>query len=203
MTKVRVDYFDGVRGDQAALDRAIAACEATLAKNPMHAEAMVWHGAGLVARSIPKFRSGDIAGGRALNQQGVEEMNRAVALAPTNVAVRIPRGAVLLAMAPFVPADQREALYRDGASDYEVTLAQQTAYFSKLTLHAREQLLYGLTDAYASLGDVEKARAYYQRMTSDAAGSELLDRAKARADGKPVDGPAPCEQCHAGSRYHR
>jgi hypothetical protein len=201
--KVRQDFFDGMRGDAAALERAMAVCEAALAKNPKHAEAMVWHGAGLIARSIPKFRGNDMAGGVALYQQGMAEMDRAVALAPMNIAVRIPRGAVLLGMAPFVPADQQPQLYRTGIDDYEVTLAQQTAYFSKLTLHSREQLLYGLTDAYAAIGERDKARTYYQRMVSDAAGSELLARAKARADGEAVTGPTPCEQCHAGSRYHR
>ncbi|HEY6039648.1 MAG TPA: hypothetical protein VIV58_35450, partial [Kofleriaceae bacterium] len=43
--KVRQDFFDGMRGDAAALDRAQKVCEDTLAKNPNHAEALVWHGA--------------------------------------------------------------------------------------------------------------------------------------------------------------
>ena len=43
--KVRADFFDGLRGDTAALDRAIKLCEDTLAREPDHAEAMVWHGA--------------------------------------------------------------------------------------------------------------------------------------------------------------
>jgi tetratricopeptide (TPR) repeat protein len=195
--KVRQDFFDGLRGDTAALDRAMALCDAALAKNPRDPEAMVWHGAGLIARSVPKFRSGDAAGGVPLYMQGLSEMNRAVALAPNNIGVRIPRGAVLLGMAPFVPADQKQHLLADAISDYEAALAKQEPRFAKLSLHAREQLLYGLTDAYASLGNLEKARAYYQRMTSDAAGSELLARAKARADGEKVDGATPCQQCHA------
>ena len=201
--KVRQDFFDGLRGDTAALERAMTVCEAALAKNPNDAEAMVWHGAGLIARSIPHFQSGDTAGGVPLYQRGLAEMDHAVELAPSQVAVRIPRGAVLLAIAQHAPAEQKARLYKDGAADYEVTLAQQESYFSTLSLHSREQLLYGLTDAYAAMGDGAKARAYYARMERDAAGSELLARAKARADGQTVAGDAPCEQCHAGSRYHR
>jgi hypothetical protein len=87
-------------------------------------------------------------------------------------------------------------LVQRGVADFEVALAGQTPYFDKLTLHAREQLLYGLTDGYATLGDAAKAKAMFQRMTVDAAGSPLLARAKARAAGEAVSGPTPCQQCH-------
>jgi hypothetical protein len=195
--KVRADFFDGLRGDTVALDRAIKLCEDTLAREPNHAEAMVWHGAGVMARASLAFRAGDRPTGVKLYQQGLAEMDRAVALAPSKVGVRIPRGAVLLVVAGFVPEPEKTKLVTRGASDYEVGLAGQESYFAKLTLHAREQMLYGLTDAFATLGDTRKANAYYQRMMTDAAGSELLARAKARAAGEAVSGPTPCAECHA------
>jgi hypothetical protein len=195
--KVRQDFFDGLRGDRAALARAMATCDAALARDPRDAEAMVWHGAGLVAEAGEKFRAGDQAAGIGLWQRGLGEMNHAVELAPQNVGVRIPRGAVLLAMGPFVPEPQRSQLLHAGLGDYEATLALQRAYFGTLSLHAREQLLYGLVDGYAQLGDQQSARRYEQQMEREAAGSELLARAKQRADGEMVAGRAPCEQCHA------
>lgn len=194
--RIRQDFFDGIRGDQAALDRAIALCEATLAKQPQHAEAMVWHGAGLMARSTASFRGGDTAKGMDLYQRGLAEMDHAVELAPNNVGVRIPRGAVLLSVAPYVPEPERSKLLERGTTDYQTTLALQEPYFAHLTLHAREQLLYGLTDGYANLGQLDKARAYYDRMQHDAVGSALLPRAKSRAAGETVAGQTPCEQCH-------
>jgi hypothetical protein len=195
--KVRADFFDGMRGDAAALQRAIKTCDDALAVNPKHAEALVWHGAAMVGKSSLAYRAGDQATGRTLWEQGLDEMDRAVALAPDNIGVRIPRGAVLLATAPYLPEPYRAPIVKRGIDDYEVTLAQQKPYFTKLTLHAREQLLYALTDGYAMLGDTHKATAYFDEMTHDAAGSELLARAKARAAGDKVDGPTPCEQCHA------
>ena len=201
--KVRQDFFDGMRGDPAALDRAMALCEAMLAAHPEHAEAMVWHGAGLMMRSSAAFRAGDGQRGLPLFQQGLGEMDRAVELAPTRVGVRIPRGAVLLAMAPYVPDPQRTRLLERGVSDYEATLAEQRSYFATLTLHSREQLLYGLTDGYAHLGKTAKAQAYFKQMETEAHGSELLTRAAARARGEKVVGETPCEQCHASPRYHR
>ena len=195
---VRQDFFDGMRGDPAALDRAMKLCEDTLAKHPDHAEALVWHGAGLTARSSFAFRAGDMKTGMELYERGLGEMDRAVALAPDDVGVRIPRGAVMLAMAPHVPeASERTKLVERGIADYEKTLAVQAPYFATLTLHSREQLLYGLTDGYAMLGNADKARATYERMQRDAAGSQLLTRAAERAAGHAVEGNTPCEQCHA------
>jgi len=37
---VRGDFFDGLRGDAAALDRVLRFCEDTLARQPGHPEAM-------------------------------------------------------------------------------------------------------------------------------------------------------------------
>lgn len=194
--KVRADFFDGLRGDTAAMDRAMKVCEETLAKHPEHAEAMVWHGAGILGRASTAFRAGDRERGIALYSQGLAEMDAAVALEPNNIGVRIPRGAVLLAMAPFVPEPEKTKLLERGVGDYEATYALQQSYFPTLTLHAREQLLYGLTDGYAHLGKPDKAAAYYEKMKLAAADSELLPRAASRARGEAVDGPAPCEQCH-------
>jgi pentatricopeptide repeat protein len=194
--RVRADFFDGLRGDEAAMTRAMKLCEETLAKDPKHAEAMVWHGAGIIGRSRDAFRVGDQSRGIELYSKGLAEMDAAVALSPDNIGVRIPRGAVLLAMAPFVPEPEKTKLLERGVADYERTYDLQQKHFSTLTLHAREQLLYGLTDGYANLGNVDKAKSYFERMQADAADSELLPRAASRARGETVDGPAPCEQCH-------
>lgn len=193
---VRNDFFDGLRGDAVALDRVIRFCEDTLAKQPGHPEAMVWHGGATIARSVNAFRTGDRATGMALYTRGLSEMDHAVELAPGDIGVRIPRGAVVLSMAPYVPEPEKSRLWQRGVADYEVALAAQAPRFSTLTQHAREQLLYGLLDGYAGLGNTAKAETYYQRMTVDAAGSQLLGRAKARAAGQPVTGATPCQECH-------
>src|ERR1051326_6901329 len=44
---VREDFFAGMAGNREAFNRAMKVCEDALAKNPKHAEAMVWHGSGL------------------------------------------------------------------------------------------------------------------------------------------------------------
>ncbi len=193
--QVRQDFFDGTRGDAPALARAIKRCDDALAVNPRNAEALVWHGAAVVVQSAFKFRAGDRVAGLALYRTGIAEMDHAVELAPNDVGVRIPRGAALMGAAAFVPEPEKSRLLRLAVSDYEMTLAVQQTYFAKLTLHAREQLLYGLTDAYATLGDKDKARLAYERMEHDATGSLLLPSAKARVAGAAVE-RTTCNDCH-------
>src|SRR2546423_5203788 len=41
---VREDFFAGMMGDEARLDRGMKFCEEILASNPKHAEALVWIG---------------------------------------------------------------------------------------------------------------------------------------------------------------
>src|SRR4051812_12527716 len=43
---VRGDFFAGMMGDTARLERGMKYCEEVLSKNPKHAEALVWHGGG-------------------------------------------------------------------------------------------------------------------------------------------------------------
>src|SRR5947207_15361062 len=82
---VRGDFFAGAAGDQARLKKAIDVCERTLADNPKHAEALVWHGAALLVQSGQAFQKGDMAAGGQLWDRGLGEMNEAAALAPDNV----------------------------------------------------------------------------------------------------------------------
>ena len=44
--KVREDFFAGIGGNKEALDRAMKITDEVLAKDPNHAEALVWHGSG-------------------------------------------------------------------------------------------------------------------------------------------------------------
>src|ERR1700730_8741854 len=79
---VRGDFFAGFAGDKAALDRGMKACEEKLAENPKHAEAMVWHGSGLVFLAGQAFQKGDFGTGGPLWDKGMKEMDGAALLEP-------------------------------------------------------------------------------------------------------------------------
>jgi tetratricopeptide (TPR) repeat protein len=195
--EVRADFFAGFSGDQERFKRAMARCEEVLAAEPNHAEAMVWHGSGVLWMAGAAFQKGDFQQGIDLWAKGLEEMNRAVTRAPDDVAVRIPRGATLFESSRHVAdTNQREALLRVAVSDYEHVLSLQKTYFAKLSDHAKGELLFGLADGWARLGDKEKAAQYFKQLTSDAARSGRVTYAKAWLAGDPPKDPGRCVGCH-------
>jgi hypothetical protein len=170
---VRSDFFAGVAGDSAALDRAMRFIEQTLAKDSSRADALVWHGAGLVTRAWQAIDRGDRATGATLWQQGLGEMNEAVAREPENIAVLVPRGAVLLEVSRLVE-DPEEArlLLATGVGDYEKVLSLQAAYFKYLSEHARGELLFGLAEGLHRLGERTRAQTYFDRLRTEAKDSD-------------------------------
>src|SRR5258708_2410282 len=77
--KVRNYFFAGFAGNGTALVKGMKMCEDALAENPKHAEAMVWHGAGLYVQAGKAFQGGDQQKGMELYQRGMKELDEAVA----------------------------------------------------------------------------------------------------------------------------
>ena len=75
--KVRGDFFAGLAGDKAALERAMTAAETAMASEPKSAgEALSWHSAGLLVESRDKFQQGDMATGVQLWERSIKERSR-------------------------------------------------------------------------------------------------------------------------------
>jgi len=196
---VRADFFAGAAGDRAAFERGMKTCEETLARNPKHAEALVWHGGGLIFRAGRLFQAGDFQNGLATWGRGLKEMDEAVALEPDNVGVLIPRGATLLVASRFAkPEAESRRLLGLAVSDYEKVLQIQTGTFANLSGHARGELLFGLADGWARLGDTAKARAYFERLVADAPTSGQTSKASAwmKTGVVPKSDGAACVGCH-------
>ena len=197
-TTVRADMFAGLGGDTARFAKAMEACERILARDPKHPEALVWHGSGMFFQAGQAFQRGDMATGGPLWERGLGEMNEAVSLAPNSLAVVIPRGAVLLQASRVVPAPMAEPLLRIGVGDFEHVLELQQSYFQTLGDHPKGELLFGLADGYARLGDNVKARAYFDRLIAEAPTSGHAPRGRAWIETGVVP-PAPglgCFGCH-------
>lgn len=196
--KVRNDFFAGFSGNKEALERGMKACERTLAAEPKHAEAMVWHGSGLYYQGGMAYQSGDGQKGQELVMRGMGEMDAAVALAPDNVAVRIPRGAVLLQSTLRMPAgDFVRPLIEKGLADYEKTLEIQKDYFKTLGTHPRGELLFGIADGHQRLGHEEKATEFFKRISEELPGSNYQKRADIWLQTKALTpDQAQCVGCH-------
>jgi tetratricopeptide (TPR) repeat protein len=195
---VRADFFAGFAGDADRLKKGMDACERALAENPAHAEALVWHGAGLAFEGGMAFRRGDRDAGVDLWSRGLGEMNRAVALEPDNVGVRIPRGALLLQATHNMSPETSRPLLQLAVGDYERVLELQSAYFSNLGDHPKGELLFGLAEGYSRLGQPDKARIYFNRLVNDAAGSGHAPQAKEWLAGGalPASQGLGCIGCH-------
>ena len=83
-----------------------------------------------------------------------------------------------------MPPAQAEPLLRLAVGDYErVARTAGRASSSSLGGHAKGELLFGLADGYARLGDPQKARQFFQRMTEEADPSPRRDYAAAWLSG--------------------
>ena len=195
---VRADFFAGAAGDEARLAKVLEICEQALEKNPNHAEARVWHGAALLVRAGQAFQKGDMSAGGPLFDRSVKEMNEALALAPNNPGVLIPRGAVLLQATQNMPPQMARPLLQSALDNYERALEIQAPTFAALGDHAKGELLFGLAEGWSRLGDTEKARRYFERVIADAPSSGQTPKARAwiETGSIPKTDGMQCVGCH-------
>jgi tetratricopeptide (TPR) repeat protein len=196
--KVRNDFFAGFGGNSEAFARAMKVAEETIAGNPNHAEALVWHGAGLYFDAGRAFQGGDSVKGMDLYRRGMGQMDKAVELAPYSIGVRIPRGAALLAATSMQPMDDRvRSEVKRAIDDYQRAFDLQKGNLEKLGDHPLGQLLLGLGDGYSRLGDNDKAKTYFDMIDQKLPGSPWAKRAEAwKANGKLTVAEQRCIGCH-------
>lgn len=196
---VRDDFFAGMLGDKARLDRGMKFCEDILAKNPRHAEALVWHGGGLLTRAAEAYRKGDGKSGDKLWNQGIKEMNDAVSFEPNRIDVMIGRSATIIGMAQagFDANDaESKALLKSALLDYEKVYELQKPNFKELWSHSRGELLFGLASGWSILGEHQKAREYLKLILKHVKGTDYETEAQKWLDKKPTVIQHDCRGCH-------
>lgn len=196
--KVRNDFFAGFTGNREALERAMKVANETIASNPNHAEALVWHGAGLYFQAGQAFQSGDSQKGMELYGKAMSQMDRAVEIAPDNIGVRIPRGAALLAATASQTMNERvRSEVKRAVDDYQRAYDLQKETLGEIGEHPLGQLLIGLGDGYSRLGDQEKAKVYFDQIDARLPGSAWAKRAASwRQNGKLTLQEQQCIGCH-------
>lgn len=197
---VRGDYFAGFNGDAAALERGMKKSEEVLKENPKHAEALVWHGAGVFYLSGQHFQKKEFQKGMELYGKGIGEMSQAVAMEPGSIAVRVPRAAVLSSAARFMPPDMAKPLFESVIDDYTVTYNLQKSKLDTLGTHPKGELLFGLADAHSRLGNTAQADIYFKILQESMPGTAYAKRAdKWFETHQPIPASqAGCLGCHTG-----
>ena len=194
---VREDLFAGFGGDEVALARGLALCEATLQGHPDHAEALVWRGAVRVFQASQLFGKKEMVAGFKLWSAGIDDMDQAVKLAPDYPGVRIPRAAVLLPAARGTPPAMSAPLLRRVRDDFETIARLQAHQTKKLGTHPLGELRMGLADVYRLSGDQAQSREQLNLVLRDLPDTDYATRAKdwlaAPADAKLAHA---CIGCH-------
>lgn len=171
----------------------------TPAADPDHAEALLWRGDGRLFLAGRAFRRGVIAEGQALSAEGLADMERAVALAPNDIAVRVPGASGLMPYARGLRRFDRavaDRLTATANADFEFVVSASLPYRSKLAEHGRGELLGALADGWLALGDTGKAHAYLDRMTAGLPGTAYAKNAAARRADPTARFPLTCLGCH-------
>src|ERR1700723_1078160 len=198
--KVRNYFFAGLAGDTASLQKGMTICEQILASDPKQPEALVWHGTGLVPESRAAFQKGDQQNGAALWQRGLDEMDQAEAMAPNDLGVRIVRGSVLLIASQYLPEEASHPLIDKGLSDYEKAYSVQGPDLSHLGTHKSGELMIGMADAYARLGEEDKAKQWFERIQKELPGTPYANSAATWLETKTLEPrQAGCLSCHTGA----
>jgi tetratricopeptide (TPR) repeat protein len=199
--KVRNYFFSGFAGDHAALQKGMKICEDALAADPKNAEALVWHGAGVYFEASQAFQQGDRQKGTELAQLGAKEMDDAVAMAPDDVGVRIPRGAVMLTSSRFVTNQAiARGMIEKGISDMERAYAIQESSLAKMGTHPKGELFIALADGYSRLGQQDKAEEWFKRIATEMKGTPYGASANLWLQTKSLPPEkAGCFGCHTGN----
>jgi tetratricopeptide (TPR) repeat protein len=198
--KVRTYFFAGFSGNAASLATGMTMCEEALKADPKNAEALVWHGGGLLFQAGQAFQKGDSQNGMQLWTRGLKEMDDAVAIAPEDLGVRIPRGAVLFASSRNLPSpEMARPLVEKAVGDFEEAYKLQGPDLSKLGTHPHGELMIGLADGYNRLGNQEKAQEWFERIQKDMPGTAYAKSAATWLETKSLaPEQAGCLGCHTG-----
>jgi tetratricopeptide (TPR) repeat protein len=195
--QVRDDMFRAFGGNEAAFKNAMSIIDAKLREDPDHAEALVWRGAGRYWKAGQTFGAGDTANARVLADAAMADMDRAIALQPSNIAVLIPRATVLLVAARYQRDPERiRNLATRVAVDFETALAIRQPVFDQLGQHNRGEYLSGLAESWALAGSRDKAENYLRRILVELSNSPYAERAAAKLADWSDRRPLNCQTCH-------
>lgn len=200
-SRMRIDLFAALSGDQEAVARALAASERLLVESPDHPQALVWRGAATIARS-QRLLQDDREAGVAAFQQGIGDMDRAVELAPDDGEIRAVRGVLLAPLSRQMPPPFSERMLEKARSDYQRLFDLQREVLVNIGEHPLGELLQGLGDIYSRQNKPDQAERYYGMILTMLKDTEYSPRA---AQWMRTRQPLPvaqtsCIGCHTGGR---
>ena len=198
-----MDLLGALNGDTEKFERGMQTLEALLAKNSGDPRVKVLYGNGVFARSGLAFQKGDVQNAMKLWQSALDEMAQAVKLAPDDIFVRARRGVVLISASRSgsMPPAMARPLTQLAVGDFEKVLEirEKEQTLSQRSIHQRGELLTGIADGWNRLGNPDKARSYFERITRDLEDTVYERKAKSWLENKPEAKAVEffaCSGCH-------
>ncbi len=178
--QVFADFVKAAQGDEEARQRLIAECERALEVDAEHAEAIAWRGAARMFEAGKASSSGDFRAAMNHTNTSLADLNRARELEPENPGVRMVAANMLLSLAKHHPIENMASGYaRQGIEDAQVALAKLQANWDKQPAEVKGQLLLGVAEAFAKLGEATKARDWFNRVIGAVPGTTWAQQAQA------------------------
>lgn len=197
---VREEYFAAYLGnDMASFARAEAkAREIWMADdNP---EARAWWASGKFYLSARAYQAGDIEKGALLFDEARGQANRALGK-KDSAAVAVLAASYIL-FADRFPANQQEALNREGRNLFALLRKEQDAVLDQMPVHFKGEVLAGQAQAAMRLGLQAEATKYLNEIVAKLPNTHYAQTAEqwlanpaSAAKGKIV-----CQSCHEPNR---
>ena len=199
--QMRNDLFAAMAGNPGKLQSILDASGKLLAKDPDHAQALLWHGVATLAGFFGEAQKGNVQAAMPAFGKAESEMDRAVSLAPNDLEVRVMRAVMYTPASRTMPPPFSERLLEKARADFQHTFDLQQEKLGELGTHPLGELLQGLGDAYSRQGKTADAEKYYRMIQTRLKATEYARRADEwMKTKKPLpESQTQCVGCHTGS----
>ncbi len=202
-TLVREDLFAGyLFNDMERFESGVKKLEQMLRENPENASALGWRASSELFRAVKAREEGKEPEFRNSYLKSLETLEKALKVAPKYQGVLATMGASLIFFADRLPEEQRIEAYKKGRSLFKELVTEQKPFLDQLPLHMRGELLAGLAQAAARLGDSEEAQVYLKQIVSSLPDTPYERKAKKWLDQpeSAKDSSLVCQTCHEPGR---
>ncbi len=206
-TWVREDIFAGfMAGDPARFEKGMEKLSAALAAQPGSVDALEWQGGGKIYRAVRAHEAGDQAAFDRHYAEARADFARAEAELANQPDLRAAyfaiRGGSFTILADRLPAGQRAQAWAEVRDNYRALRETQKAFFDKMPVHMRGEVLAGLAQAAQRLGDQPAAAAALQELLAALPDSVYANRARKWQEQPDLASRSSlvCQTCHDAGR---
>ncbi|MFZ4509010.1 MAG: tetratricopeptide repeat protein [Fimbriimonas sp.] len=180
IVEYRQKFFGVFRGDVKSFETGYAEIEAMVKKDPKDARALVWLGNGQTVKAGMLLVRRKNEEALALLEVSRKTLDKAVALSPKDPNIYMMRAATLYIQGQYFPKDKLPKVVWERLRDDCLSFIAYAGpdRIPKLSIHVRGEVHGELGIAYLRLGEIEKARAAFQRVVDLCPGTAYEERAK-------------------------